>query len=159
MIKYIYTHAKRGEQVKFIMEQSLDCKETEIKVTYALLDDRLKRLIEQIKLYSFSIMAEKDGITVPIALEDVYYFDSVDNKTFLYFDKDVYRYSKKLYELEDSLSNTSFVRISKSCILNTSVVASVQAQFSGRIEATLKNNEKLIISKHYIKSFRDKFVL
>jgi len=141
------------------MEQSLNCTETEIKITYALLDDRLKRLVEQIKLYSFSLMAEKDGISIPIALEDIYYFESVDNKTFLYLDKDVYRYNKKLYELEDSLSHTSFVRISKSCILNTLVVASVQAQFSGRIEATLKNGEKLIVSKHYIKGFRDKFVL
>lgn len=34
---------------------------------------------------------------------------------------------------------------------------SMRAQFSGRLEATLKNNEKVIISKHYIKSFRDKF--
>jgi DNA-binding LytR/AlgR family response regulator len=117
----------------------------------------LKRLIEQIRLFSFSVTADKDGVTLPIALEDIFYFDTVDNKTFLYVERDVYRCDKKLYELEAQLVDTPFIRISKSCILNTGVVTSVRAQFSGRLEATLKNDEKVIISKHYIQGFRDKF--
>jgi DNA-binding LytR/AlgR family response regulator len=143
--------------MKLLVEQSLDCKETEIKITCGLMDERLKRLIEQIRLFSFSVATEKDGITIPVALEDVFYFDTVDNKTFLYVEKDVYRCDKKLYELEAQLADTPFVRISKNCILNTSIVSSVRAQFSGRLEATLINKEKVIISKHYIKGFRDKF--
>lgn len=123
------------------------------------MDERLTRLIEQIKLYTFSITAEKDGINIPVPLENIFYFESVDNKTFLYLNKDIYRCDKKLYELEEMLKNTAFVRISKSCILNTSFVSTVRAQFSGRLEATLKNGEKLIVSKHYIKDFRDKFIL
>lgn len=145
--------------MKLVIEQSLECRETEIKVTCSIIDDRLKRLIEQIKLYSFSISAEKEGITIPVPLEDVYYFESVENKTYLYLAKEVYRCDKRLYELENLLQNTSFMRINKSCVLNTAVVAKVKAQFSGRLEATLKNNEKIVVSKHYIKDFRDKFVL
>lgn len=143
--------------MKLLVEQSLDCKETEIKITCGLIDERLKRLIEQIRLFSFSVTAEKNGISLPIALEDIYYFDTADNKTFLYLKKDVYRCDKKLYELEAHLADTPFIRISKNCILNTAIVTSMRAQFSGRLEATLKNNEKVIISKHYIKGFRDKF--
>ena len=41
--------------------------------------------------------------------------------------------------------------------MNTAVVTSVRAQLSGRLEATLKNNEKVLVSKHYIKDFREKF--
>lgn len=143
--------------MKLLVEQSLDCKETEIRITCGLMDERLKRLIEQIRLFSFSVTAEKGGLTIPVALEDVYYFDTVDNKTFLYVEKEVYRCDKKLYEMEAQLADTPFVRISKNCLLNTSVVASVRAQFSGRLEATLKNKEKVIVSKHYLKEFRDKF--
>lgn len=143
--------------MKLIIEQSLECSEVEIKITCGLMDDRLKRLIEQIKLYSFSITGEKDGIVIPIALEDIYYFESVDNKVFLYKDKEIYLCDKKLYELESFLCETSFVRISKNCILNTAFVESVKAQFGGRLEATLHNRENLVISKHYIKSFRSKF--
>lgn len=143
--------------LKLLVEQSLDCKETEIKITCGLMDERLKRLIEQIRLFSFSVTAEKDGVSLPIALEDIFYFDTVNNKTFLYLEKDVYQCDKKLYELEAQLVDTPFIRISKNCILNTTLVTSMRAQFSGRLEATLKNNEKVIISKHYIKGFRDKF--
>lgn len=118
--------------MELIIEQSLTWEEVEIKITCGLMDNRLKRLI-QIKLYSFSIMAEKNGITVPVALEDIFYCDSVDNKVFLYKDKNVYLCNKKLYELERSLSETPFVRISKNCILNTAFVESVKAHFSGRL--------------------------
>lgn len=143
--------------MKLIVEQSLDCTETEVHIRCGMMDERLKRLVEQIRLYSFSIMAEKEGAAVPVVLENIYYFDSVDNKTFLYVEKDVYRCDKKLYELESMLAGTSFVRVSKNCILNTAVVASVRAQLSGRLEATLKNQEKVLISKHYIKDFREEF--
>lgn len=143
--------------MKLLIEQSLECSETEIKIICGLMDDRLKRLIEQIKLYSFSVIAEKDGILTPVALENIYYFEAVDNKTFLYTDREVYRCDKKLYELESQLADTSFIRISKNCILNAAVVTSVRAQFSGRLEATLKNDEKAIVSKHYTKEFRDIF--
>ena len=143
--------------MKLIVEQSLDCTETEIHIRCGLMDERLKHLIEQVRLFSFSVMAEKDGASVPVVLEDIYYFDSVDNKTFLYVEKDVYRCDKKLYELESLLTGTSFVRISKNCIVNTAVVTSVRAQLSGRLEEKKKNNEKVLVSKHYIKDFREKF--
>ena len=144
--------------MKLFIEQSLDCQEPEIRIICGLMDERLKRLIEQIKLYAFSIMAEKDGITTPIALDDIFYFEAVDNKVFLYTSQEVYRCSQKLYELETLLADTPFVRIAKSTILNTTVVQSVRAQFSGRLEATLLNGEKLIISKHYLQAFRQKFI-
>lgn len=144
--------------MKLIIKQSPDCKETEVKITCSAMDDRLEHLIKQIKLHSFSLIAEKDGLQVPVPLEDVFYFESVDNKTFLCLSKDIYRCDKKLYELEEMLDNTSFIRISKNSILNTAFVKSVRAQFRGRLEATLKNNEKVLVSKHYVKGFRDKFM-
>ena len=148
--------AGKENVLKLVVEQSLNCGETEIRITCGLMDDRLKKLIEQIRLFSFSIEAEKDGVTLPIALENVYYFEAVDDRTFLYAEKDVYSCGKKLYELEAQLEDTPFLRISKNCILNTAVVASVRAQLNGRLEAELANGEKVIVSKHYMRSFRDK---
>lgn len=144
--------------MKLLIEQSTDIQETEIKIVCGYMDDRLKRLIEQIKLYTFSFVVYSDGISTPIALENIYYFDTVDNTVFIYTKDKVYSSDKKLYELEEYLSNSPFTRISKSCIINTSVVASVRAHFNGRIEATLTNEEKLIVSKHYIQEFKRKFI-
>lgn len=144
--------------MKLLIEQSTEINEVEIKITCNYMDDRLKRLIEQIKLYSFSLVGQLDGVSVPIALENIYYFDTVDNNVFIYTINKIYNSDKKLYELEELLNNSPFTRISKSCIVNTSYVASVKAHFSGRIEITLENNEKLIVSKHYIQDFKRKFI-
>lgn len=143
--------------MKLLIEQSLDCKETEIKITCNLMDERLSRLIEQIRLFSFSITGTKDGVASMIPLEQIFYFDSVENKTYLYVEKDVYQCDKKLYELEQLLKDTTFVRISKSCILNAEKVIEVKAQLNGRLEVKLLNLEKVLVSKHYIREFKEKF--
>ena len=57
--------------MKLVVEQSLDCKETEIKITCGLMDERLKRLIEQIRLFSFSVTVEKDGVTLPTCIPGI----------------------------------------------------------------------------------------
>ncbi len=143
--------------MKLLIEQSLDCKETEIKITCNLMDERLSRLIEQIRLFSFSVTGTKDGVASMIPLEQIFYFDSVENKTYLYVEKDVYQCDKKLYELEQLLKETTFVRISKSCILNAEKVIEVKAQLNGRLEVKLLNLEKVLVSKHYIREFKEKF--
>jgi DNA-binding LytR/AlgR family response regulator len=121
------------------------------------MDERLSRLIEQIRLFSFSITGTKDGVAAMIPLEQIFYFDSVENKTYLYVEKDVYQCDKKLYELEQLLKETTFVRISKSCILNAEKVIEVKAQLNGRLEVRLLNREKVLVSKHYIRDFKEKF--
>jgi len=121
------------------------------------MDERLSRLIEQIRLFSFSVTGTKDGVASMIPLEQIFYFDSVENKTYLYVEKDVYQCDKKLYELEQLLKDTTFVRISKSCILNAEKVIEVKAQLNGRLEVKLLNLEKVLVSKHYIREFKEKF--
>ena len=121
------------------------------------MDERLSRLIEQIRLFSFSVTGTKDGVASMIPLEQIFYFDSVENKTYLYVEKDVYQCDKKLYELEQLLKETTFVRIRKSCILNAEKVIEVKAQLNGRLEVKLLNLEKVLVSKHYIREFKEKF--
>lgn len=143
--------------MKLIIEESLDQEEVEITIKCALLDDRLKKLITQIRAYSFSIKGVKDDVSRRIPLEEIYYFESVDDKTFIYCNGDVYKSDKKLYELEDTLKMTSFVRISKAVILNIDFLAHVKPLFDGKFEATLDNGEIVIVNRHYVKAFRKKF--
>ena len=77
----------------------------------------------------------------------------------MYTEKTVYRCKEKLYELEELLENSSFVRISKSCILNIDYLESVKAVFNGKLEALLSNGEKVIINRHYVSAFKKKFGL
>ncbi len=143
--------------MKFTIDQSSEYSDVSITIKCGIVDERLERLIAQIRLYSFSIIGKKGGESFPLALETVYYFESVDDKTFVYLKDGVYETDMRLYALEEQLSDTRFVRISKSVILNIERLRSVRALLNGKYEATLQNDEKVLISRHYVSSFKEKF--
>lgn len=86
----------------------------------------------------------------------VYYIEVVDNKTFLYCKDKVFESKQKLYELEETLTNSDFLRISKSVIINLSKINSLSPALSGRFEATLSNGERVIISRQYVVDLKKK---
>lgn len=86
---------------------------------------------------------------------DVYYFEYVDQKVFVYGKTKVYEIKSKLYELEELLSKTDFIRVSKSSILNLNKIGSLAPSLGGRFEAKLKNGEKVIISRQYVNSLKE----
>ena len=144
--------------MKLTIEQSSDNREIEINIKCGqVIDERLQKLIDQIRLYSFSIIAKKDKEIYQISLKDVYYIESIEEKTFVYLEKEVYEASLKLYELEEQLVNTSYIRVSKSIILNIEKLQSIKPLINGKLEATLKNQEKVLINRHYVPAFKKKF--
>ena len=81
---------------------------------------------------------------------DLFYAESVDERVFLYTVSDSYEIRMKLYELEDLLKSKSFLRISKSMIVNLMKISSVRPALNGRFSAVLKNGEEIIISRKYV---------
>ena len=75
---------------------------------------------------------------------------------FFYTADEVYETNLKLYEVEERFSNTSFVRVSKSFIVNLRKVASIQTETNGRLIAQLVNREKIVISRQYVAQIREK---
>ena len=145
--------------MKLLIDQSPDNEEVEITIKCGMIDPGLEKLIEQIRLYSFFITAKKEGRTYPISLSDIYYFESIDNRTFLYAEHEVYECGLRLYELEQQLTKTDFARVSKSCILNVRMLKSVRALLNGKMEAELENGEKVIINRHYVEKLKRKLGL
>jgi len=91
-----------------------------------------------------------DGSISKLDLNEIYYFESVENRVFAYGAKDVAELKCRLYELEERFSGTSFIRISKSMILNLDKVERFVPVLGGRIEAVLKNKERAVISRQYV---------
>ena len=143
--------------MKLLIEQSDQYTDAEIVIKCGMMDDRLESIIQHIRLHMFSVAGVKDGETKIFPLGDIFYFDSTDERTFLYLENDVYECSLKLYELEEQLEKANFVRISKSCIVNIMKLDSVRPLLNSRYEAKLENGEKLIISRHYLPGFKRKF--
>lgn len=143
--------------MKFTIDQSSDYTDVEITIKCGVVDSRLEKMISQIRLYSFSVTGKKDGCSYTVPLEKVYYFESVDDVTFIYTKDDIFETTVRLYEFQQKFADSRFVRISKSCILNTEQLCGVKALLNGKYEVQLKNGEKLIISRYYVPAFKEKF--
>lgn len=142
--------------MKLTLQQGLDIPETEIIIRCSTVDERLAKLIDSIRQYSFSLEGKYEGASYLVPLEKILYIDSVDGRSFFYTAHQVYETKETLAALESKLINTSFFRISKNCILNLSNLKCVSPLWNHRMEATLKSGEKLIITRNYISALKDK---
>ncbi len=145
--------------MKITIIEPKDGEEDEIIVRCRHLDKRLMNLIYAIKTGEDKIIALRNGNYFQVALEEIYYFEAVDNKVFLYLEKEVYETRHKLYELEELFQGTDFFRASKSYIVNLAKVKSLSPAFNGRFEALMKNGERVIISRQYVPILKGKLGL
>ncbi|MCR8658713.1 LytTR family DNA-binding domain-containing protein [Paenibacillus endoradicis] len=85
-----------------------------------------------------------------IILSDIYYFEAVDGKVFIYCHDRVFEVKQKLYELEDLCKERKFFRASKSTVLNIAKISVIHPSISGRFEALLDNGERVVVSRQYV---------
>ena len=142
--------------MKLTVEEDEKLTETEITIKCKKKDEKIKKLIEMIGTYYINVNGKKDGENYRLSLDDIYYFEAVENRVFAYVKKDVYEVNYKIVELEEVLKNTSFIRISRTVILNILKIERVSTLVNGRILANLDNGEKIIITRLYAKEFKRK---
>lgn len=82
-------------------------------------------------------------------LQDVYYFEALDEKVFAYTKDKVYEIKNRLYEVEEAYGTYHFARCSKSVVINLMLLDSISPALNGRFYAHMKNGEKLMISRQY----------
>lgn len=116
--------------------------------------DEVQEIISFIKSRQGVLNGRKDGNETEIPVWDVCYIESVDNRTYIYTVNDCYEIGMRIYELEEMLSKSTFVRIQKGMILNLMKINSIKPGLSGRYVALLKNNEEVIISRKYVPDFK-----
>lgn len=143
--------------MKLLIEQNNEGAETEIHIKCGMIDAGLQHIIDEIQALMFSLPVSKDGAVSKLSPEEIYYFESVDERTFVYSRTEVYMCEYKLYEVEEKIGKCGFARISKSVIVNIQKIQQIRPQFNGRFEALLDNGERLIVNRHYVSGLKEKF--
>lgn len=118
------------------------------------IDDEVIRLKKHIELFDKKLQAKKENELYFVPSSDVLYFESVDNRTFLYTEDNVLEVRQRLYELELILSDKDFIRISKSQIVNVNKIKALKPELNRTILATMCNGELLSISRKYVRAIR-----
>lgn len=133
--------------------------ETKITIECNKADENILKIISLINNFNNNdkkIIGFINGEMYCIEQENVFYFESVDRKTFCYTQSGVYEITLKLYEIENKYENTDYIRISKSSIINLNKIKSIRPDFGGKILATMDNDEKIYISRQYVPILKKK---
>ena len=137
-----------------VILEKVDSAEQENAVIKAVTEtDDIKAAVEILEGGTRKIPLIKDSKTVLLEVNFIYYIESVDKKTFVYTKENCYESKLRLYELEETLG-AYFLRISKSMIVNLKKIKGVKSDLSGRMEATMLNGEKIVISRSYVKEIK-----
>ena len=130
--------------------------EEEIIVKCHEVSDEVLSVLEKLKSDEALMLGIRDGEVFRIPVKDVFYAESVDNKTYLYLRQNVYETKLKLYEIEERFRATKLFRCSKSMIVNIAKIRSVAPSVNGRLEAKLQNGEVVLISRQFVLAFKQK---
>lgn len=143
--------------MKIVFEELGNGEEEEIVIRCAnlhQLSPGVLRLLDGLKAEEL-LVGYKGNEIHKIKAMDVYYFEAVENRTFLYRESEVLEVKQRLYELEKSMG-TNFQRISKSVIMNLDKLQWITPALNGRFEAFLKNGERVIVSRQYVSVLKKK---
>lgn len=134
------------EHIKETLQVIIKCRQ---------IDDEIVRLKYHIEMFDKKLQAKKDNEWCFVNSFDILYFESVDNRTFLYTKDDVMEVRQRLYELEMVLPDKDFIRISKSQIVNMNKIRSLKPEINRTILVTMCNGEQLYISRKYVPAIRN----
>ena len=144
--------------MKIIIQDPPPNEEDSVTISVKQITENINRAINLLKSPdSITVYLDEQALMLPIA--NIFYAESVDLKTYVYATKTVYRSRLKLYELEELLSSSDFLRVSKQIIVNVKKIKSVAAAGAGSFSATLINGEKVIISRKYVPDLKARFGL
>jgi len=113
-------------------------------------NERVNEIVRFIKLRDGHVEAYKDEKQYRIALSDILYVEAVDDRCFIYLDKDCYESRRRLYEFESLLPSDNYIRISKSVVVNLMKIVQIRPALNGRFLCHLVNGEDVIVSRKYV---------
>lgn len=133
--------------------------DVEIAIVAPHIDERVQRIVASLSAFDRVLTGERDGATYRLDVNDVCYAETVDGRTFLYTKGAVYQTPLRLYELEDRLAGTEFVRASKQMLVNFDRVRAIRPAPGARLQLLLDNGETVIVSRQYAPHIKRKLGL
>ena len=141
--------------MKVAIHMACSEKEEHAEIYTVAVTEEIKHAVDLLENNKKSIPVTDAETTVFCPLAKIYYFDSVDNHTFVYTKDRCFETKYRLYELESMLPY-DFLRCSKSMIINIRKIESVKAEINARMRAVMLNGEAVIISRSYVKELKGK---
>lgn len=141
-------------KIELKLDKTID--ETKVVIYAKESNDDLRDLISKLQLL------EKNTKLIGYLEDKIYILDKDDIETFYAENNNVYarvknqsyKIKQKLYELEEQLKGTSFIRISHSEIANFNKVKNLEVQGSRLIILKFQSNQITYVSRRYVSKIK-----
>lgn len=121
----------------------------------------LRKMTEKIRQITEDLTSEKDfvwcyqkGNAFSINFSDIYLIQVENEKTYVYTETENYLYKGRLYQIQQLLPS-DFVIASRSALVNYHKLDHLQILNDGNVDAILKNNLTVQISRRKIKNLKE----
>ena len=121
-----------------------------VEIRCHAVSDEVREIVAFVKSRQGQLTGTVEDRQYEIPVADVFYIETVDDKTFLYTKNGVYETKQRIYEFEAMLREKHFLRISKSMLLNLMKVECIKPALNGRFSAVLRSGEQVIITRKYV---------
>ncbi len=136
--------------------EDANIEEIEITIRGNIAHESVQNLIRILKENNLTskISLFENSKEVFLDIKEIAYFEVIERKVYAKTKDKKYFCKHSLTEILDVFKNQGVTQIGKSILVNIDYVKYLEAEFSGNYIITLKNNEKLLVSRFYMKDFR-----
>lgn len=136
------------------IEQNSAQDDIEISIKYPILNGTVERIISFIKSVDMQIECSSNNSIKLINISDIYYIESENKTTIIYYDDKKIQTGFRLYQLHEKLAEKGFIQVSKYCILNINKLVEIKPLLNSRMEAIMTNGARIFISRRYLSNIR-----
>lgn len=130
--------------------------EKEVTITSPVQDEELSRLCKVIEQWEHKIpLFDEDGCMHLFYAFDITRIYSMDKHVYASMNGACYRIRMRLYEAEETLSFSSFVRISHHELINLYQVQRFDFTYTNTIVILMKDGAKCYASRRYIRRIKE----
>lgn len=127
------------------------CVETKVIVVANSMTDEVNELVKKISAYIPSVLAGfKDGEVLILNPDKIIRLYTANHKVYAVTNNGEYTVRLRLYELEQRLNSSEFVRISNTEIINLKKVKGFDLSFSGTICVNFLDGSVSYASRRYV---------
>ena len=137
--------------MKCTLEISPKYKEPEVKVCFERESELAKETYRAVcDFFELSLLAYENNEAVPINSKDIIRIFGQNKKVYVATAEGTYLLHERLYELEEKLDATRFLRISGSEIVNLHKIKRLDTGITGTIKMYLQENMETYVSRRYV---------
>lgn len=130
-------------------------KELEVHICNESDSKQAREVLWTIKnVFDTSVMGYSDGEVIPVVSSDIIRIFAQNQRVYVTTGEGTFRLHERLYELEEKLDNSRFLRISNSEIVNLKKIQRLDTNLTGTVKMFLDGSQETYVSRRYVSKIK-----